>query len=153
MMNEITVYKHDEKGREVWSYPASLLKRGENCLQVEAYFDRDYVDLGPAVLERGDRFVETFYSDRWYNVFSVYSVADGSHKGWYCNVTRPAHIDDHSVRSDDLALDVWVTAQGDVTVMDEDEFAELELPDSERRRARRALQEIVTLAGEGNLPY
>ena len=68
-------------------------------------------------------------------------------------MTRPAHIDDHSVRSDDLALDVWVTAQGDVTVMDEDEFAELELPDSERRRARRALQEIVTLAGEGNLPY
>ena len=53
---------------------------------------------------------------------------------------------------DDLALDVWVSPDGAVTVLDEDEFDALELSDGDREAARGALRQIVTLAKEGRLP-
>lgn len=159
-MSDVTVYKLDEEGREVWSYPATVLERGEQCLQVEAFFDRDWVDLGFVVFRRGDRFVETYYGDRWYNVFAVYGSRDGDgpggepwrFKGWYCNVCRPAEITSNAVRCEDLALDVWVTPQGETTVLDEDEFAELDLSQEERKRGRQALDRILELAQRQQLP-
>ena len=99
-----------------------------------------------------DSDLETFYRDRWYNVFAVYDRDDGVLKGWYCNVTRPATITDAAVSSDDLALDVWVSPAGDVTVLDEDEFAALPLPPADRTAARAALAQLLALAGRGELP-
>ena len=148
----ITVHKLDHDGREVWQYPATVMERGPTCVRLEAFFNRDDMDLGYAVFKRGDRFVETFYSDRWYNVFAVYDRDDGALKGWYGNVTRPATITGDAVSSDDLALDVWVSPDGAVTVLDEDEFAALELADDEQDAAHEALRQIVELAQKGQLP-
>jgi protein associated with RNAse G/E len=108
--------------------------------------------VGDAVFKRGDRLVETFYSDRWYNVFAVYDRDDGALKGWYCNVTRPATITDTAVSSDDLALDVWVSPDGAVTVLDEEEFAALELSDADRAMALDAVQQLLRLAESDLLP-
>ena len=60
--------------------------------RLEAFFDRDDMELGYTVFKRGDRFVETYYDDRWYNVFAVYDRDDGGLMGWYCNICRPAVI-------------------------------------------------------------
>jgi len=152
MTDLFTVHKRDHTGREVWHYPARALARDAHSIRLEAFFNRDDMELGYAVFKRGDRFVETFYSDRWYNVFAVYDRDEGTLKGWYCNVCRPAIITDAGVWCDDLALDVWVSPAGAVTVLDEDEFAALELGDGERAAAREALGHIVALAGNGRLP-
>jgi hypothetical protein len=151
--SELIVYKLDHAGREVWQYPACVLKRGPNFIRLEAYFNRDDMDLDYAVFKRGDRFIETFYADRWYNVFAVYDRDDGLLKGWYANVCRPALISDDAVRCDDLALDVWVTPAGGVTVLDEDEFDALPLGDEERRQAQEALQLLLLEAERDRLPY
>ena len=80
-------------------------------------------------LKRNDRFVETFYSDRWYNIFEIYDRDDDHFKGWYCNIGKPAIIEDDFVSYVDLALDLWVSADGTQTVLDEDELEELNLDD------------------------
>lgn len=149
-----TVYKLDESGREVWRYPARVIARGENEIQVEAFFDRSESDIGPAVFKRGDRFVETFYSDRWYNVFAVYDRDTDALKGWYCNVCRPAQISNEGVRCDDLALDVWIDSAYNVHILDEDDYEELEpeLDEESKRQVDRALQQILRLAQEKRLP-
>ncbi|MBK7217511.1 MAG: DUF402 domain-containing protein [Candidatus Promineofilum sp.] len=146
MIDTLIVYKLDHHGREVWRYPGRVLARDAGSIRLEGFFNRDDTLVGPAVFKRGDRLVETFYSDRWYNVFAVYDRDDGALKGWYCNVTRPATITGDAVSSDDLALDVWVSPDGAVAVLDEDEFAALELSDDEREAARQALRELVELA-------
>lgn len=121
---------------------------------VEARFSRyERLDLGYAVFERGDRFVEHFYSDRWYNVFAVYARVGGRLKGWYCNVTRPAQIEDGHVRAVDLGLDVWVDPQGGALLLDEEEFAALPLEAEEVAQARAAVEEIRRLAREGKAPF
>lgn len=147
-----TVYKHDHAGHEVWQYPGRLLERGPHFMRLEAFFDRADIELGYAVFRRGDRFVETYYDDRWYNVFAVYDGDGESLKGWYCNICRPARITDTAVRFDDLALDVWVSPAGETLVLDEEEFAALPIPAGERSAALAALAAILSLAENGRLP-
>jgi protein associated with RNAse G/E len=98
-------------------------------------------------LKRNDRFVETFYSDRWYNIFEIYDRDDGRFKGWYCNIGKPASIADDFVSYVDLALDLWVSANGRQTVLDEDELEELHLDDELKRKtyeSLKELQEVIT---------
>ncbi|HZD09902.1 MAG TPA: DUF402 domain-containing protein [Candidatus Binatia bacterium] len=150
----VIVFKLDAEGKDVWRYPGQILERGDTWIRLEAYFDRSPADLGPVVFNRGDKFIETFYSDRWYNVFAVYAGKSGPLKGWYCNVCRPAEIDvdEHVVRCEDLALDLWVSPSGESQLLDEEEFAALSLTEEDRRQARAAAQQIVRLAAEKRLP-
>jgi protein associated with RNAse G/E len=103
-------------------------------------------------LKKGDRFVEFYYSDRWYNIFEIYDRDDGEIKGWYCNVGMPAEFDDEVVSYVDLALDLWVSVDGKQTVLDEDEFGELNLTDTLRADALQGLHELKLLFESKNPP-
>jgi hypothetical protein len=110
------------------------------------------LDTGYVVLEPGDRWTEHFYADRWYNIFEI-RAGDGRLKGWYCNVTRPARIDDDEVSAEDLALDLWVAPDGETLVLDEDEFAALSLSPSEREAAQNALAELQAMVAQRTIPF
>ncbi|MBN1312930.1 MAG: DUF402 domain-containing protein [Anaerolineae bacterium] len=138
----ITVIKTDHTGREVWRYQGVVLERGPHYIMLEALFDRDDRELEYVTLRRGDRFVEHFFDNRWYNIFEVHDVDDDHIKGWYYNFARPAQIADSDVCSDDLALDVWVFPDGRKLVLDWDEFAALPLDEYERAAVLAALEEI-----------
>ncbi len=138
----VTVIKADHTGAEVWRYEGVILKRTPTSITLEARFNRDDLDLGYTVFRRGDRFVEHFYSDRWYNIFEVYDADTGLLKGWYCNFTRPAHLDSNTVRADDLALDLWIDPGRRMLVLDREEFDALPLTDQERQAVLAALDEL-----------
>lgn len=151
-MKKLLVYKLDENGNHVWEYPAVELERGEHCVRLEAFFNRDNLDLGFATFARGDRFIEYFYEDRWYNIFAVYEGKSARLKGWYCNVCRPAVLGESAIYCEDLALDLWVSPAGESIVLDEDEFAALKITAEERIKGLAALNELLLLAEEGSLP-
>lgn len=148
----ITVFKLDHNGREVWQYPATVVERGLDYVRLEALFNRDDMDLGYAVFKRGDRFVEYFYTDRWYNTFAVYDRDNGALKGWYCNICRPAKIDESAVRCDDLALDAWIDPDRGFRLLDEDEFKALGLSPEEKAQALAAVEQLRQLAASARLP-
>ena len=93
-MTDFVIRKLDSHGREVFRYPADrVLNRTATSVTIEATFARhDRLELGYATFERGDRFVEHFYIDRWYNVFEVHATGTDALRGWYCNIARPALI-------------------------------------------------------------
>jgi hypothetical protein len=153
MTEGITVHKLDAAGQEVLVYPTRLLARGATWVRLEAHFDRGPVGFPGLSLRRGDRMVETFYADRHYNVFAVYDGAKGTLKGWYCNVTRPARLEAGDVYAEDLALDLVVFPDGRSLVLDEDEFAALDLSAPEQSLARRALDELRDLAARRQGPF
>ncbi len=152
-MTPITVYKLDHEGREVWHYDGEVLARDATWVQLEARFNRPDRDLGYAVFRLNDRFVEWFYTDRWYNIFEIHDVEDDHLKGWYCNITRPALLTEDAIRSDDLALDLWVHPTGETLTLDEDEFAALTLDDETRGHALDALQQLKQLVVSGDAPF
>ncbi len=144
----ITVHKLDARGAETWRYAGRLLEQTDSAVRLEAVFDRPDADLAGLQLRRGDRFVETFYTDRWYNVFAVHDADDDRLKGWYCNVTRPARLspDGRHLYAEDLAIDLIVFPDGRWQVLDEEEYAALDIPLEERRHALRALAELQAMA-------
>ena len=141
-MTSITVLKRGLDGEATWQYEGRVLERESNCVVLEAFFNRDDMPFMDVVLKRGDRFVERFYSDRWYNIFEIYDRDDGEFKGWYCNIGYPAVLGKDTVSYIDLALDLWVSPDGTQTVLDEDEFLELPMDVMTRSQAVVALDEL-----------
>lgn len=153
MTKEITVHKRDETGHEVWRYQGVVLEESATFVKLEARFNREDIEVHGLLLRRGDRFIEYFYTDRWYNIFTIYDVDDDTLKGWYCNITRPARIQDGHVYADDLALDLIVRPDGRMMVLDEEEFADLQLSLDERQRALESLDLLKSLAKAQKGPF
>ena len=145
MSNSVEVIKLNLAREETWRYTGQVLRRDPNAVLLEAYFNRDDTPFHGILLGRGDRFVEVFYADRWYNIFEMHDRADGSLKGWYCNVCLPAELSAGRVAYVDLALDLLVYPDGRQLVLDEDEFAALPLEPSARAQAQAALAALQDL--------
>ena len=142
---KIKVQKKNPKGEITYQYEGILLSRDENSITLEALFDREDMPFMDIILKKGDRFVEHYYTDRWYNVFAVYDRDNGELKGWYCNIGEPAVIEDSRVSYVDLALDLWISANGKQTVLDEDEFEKLDLNEELSAHALSGLNELKLL--------
>lgn len=148
----IKVQKKNPAGEVTYEYEGELLSRDETSVKLEALFDRADMPLVDVVIKAGDRFVEYYFTNRWYNIFAVHDHATGKVKGWYCNVGKPAVIEDGAVSYVDLALDLWVSTDGRQTVLDEDEFEALELNDELRTGALKGLEELKQLFLNGKPP-
>jgi len=138
----IKVQKKNPAGEVLIEYEGDEIGRAENSITLEALFTRDDMPFMDVVFKKGDRFVEYYYSDRWYNIFVIYDRDDGQIKGWYCNVGMPAVIESGVVSYVDLALDLWVSVDGKQTVLDEDEFEILELTAELRAKALSGLNAL-----------
>jgi len=141
----IKVQKKNLAGKVTYEYEGILLSRDEHSVTLEALFDRVDMPFIDVVFRTGDRFVETYYTDRWYNIFAIHDQEDGKIKGWYCNIGKPAVIEDNVVSYVDLALDLWVSVDGKQTVLDEDEFEALALNEELRVGALNGLDKLKKL--------
>jgi predicted RNA-binding protein associated with RNAse of E/G family len=152
----ITVRKLDHAGNLVTSYQGQVIRRDATSIALEARWQRDRRDLGYLVLELGDRFIEFFFADRWYNVFEIHAGADDRLKGWYCNIARPGVFADDILSAVDLALDLFVYPDGRTLTLDQDEFDALNLQrdDPEAwRRSLAAVDELETMVAARRAPF
>ncbi|MEU0413639.1 DUF402 domain-containing protein [Streptomyces griseorubiginosus] len=145
-------------GRTKIRYEAELLTDDGTRVTVRAPWAGEGVrDFGFVRFEPGDVFTEHYWRDRWYAVKEVRS-ADGTLKGWYCDITRPATLNGTALVVEDLDLDLWVSADfKEILRLDEDEFEESGLAERDPEAASAAwtaLNELEALAhlggGAGN---
>ncbi|MFN8372601.1 MAG: DUF402 domain-containing protein [Anaerolineae bacterium] len=153
--NWVTVYKLNERGDEITHYDAEVVAKGANFVCVRAAFigRRAEVRSGFLLFRTGDAMTEWFYNDRWYNIFRLQEGSRGPLKGFYCNITRPAKISEEVVTAEDLALDVLVSPQGEIMVMDEDEFEIMSLPADDRTQALKAVEQLKALVARREPPF
>lgn len=145
MRPSVKVQKKNPTGDITYEYVGDVLRRDEHSIVLEALFDRTDMPFMDVVFKTGDRFVEYYFSNRWYNIFTIHDREDDRVKGWYCNIGQPAVIEDGLVSYVDLALDLWVSANGTQTVLDEYEFEELKLSEDLRSNALNGLAELKDL--------
>ncbi|KXK11037.1 MAG: hypothetical protein UZ14_CFX002003005 [Chloroflexi bacterium OLB14] len=143
-------YQKNHKDEVTWEYEGNLISRDKNSAVVEALFNRDDLPFQEIILKRNDRFVETFFTDKWFNIFEIYDRDDGKLKGWYCNVTKPAEISDDEIAYADLILDLWISADGKQTVLDEDELNELNVDDDLKKKIYVSLDELKNYFRRGD---
>jgi len=141
----ITVVKQNPQGETKIQYHGEVLERLAYGVIIQAYWSQATKHLGYTTFEPGDRFIEYYYSDRWYNIFDI-ANANGVRKGWYCNIAEPAVLFAERIEQVDLLLDVWVSPQGNPLILDEDEFATATtLTDEQRRGAKQGLHTLLEL--------
>jgi len=139
----ILVVKLNGLGEVKIKYQGEVIEQLEDGVVIQAYWTLAAKDLGYTRFEPGDQFIEYYYTDRWYNIFDI-AGADGTRKGWYCNVAEPAIIYDNHIEQIDLLLDVWVDPTGELLILDEDEFeADTTLSDEQRKGARAGLRDLL----------
>ena len=141
----VKVQKKNPNGEVVYEYEGDLIERDETSITLEALFTRDDMPFMDVVFKKDDLFIEYYYTDRWYNIFEIHDRDDGLIKGWYCNIGRPAVIEDGVISYVDLALDLWVSVKGEQTVLDEDEFEKLGLKEELRIGAISGLKDLKQL--------
>jgi protein associated with RNAse G/E len=124
-MQTITIIKQDFLGRETWRYQGKVIKLSPHKIVISAHFDRDDTDFEGILLKPGDLFIESYFDNRWYNIYEIHDQDSEVIKGWYCNIGYPAEIGDDIVAYRDLALDLLVYPDGRQKVLDQDEFEAL----------------------------
>lgn len=147
------VTKRDAAGVDLFTYAGEVAERDATHVVIRATWPGGPRDLGYVVFEPADRFTEWYYADQWFNIMRIGTAANDALKGWYCNITRPAHIASTVVTYDDLLLDVWVSADGACLVLDEDEFAAAALDDATCAGARAGLAEVLRWARDHRGPF
>jgi uncharacterized protein len=156
-MTAITVRKLNPENQETWRYTGQVLQLSPNWILLEARFNRPDLPFHGVVLGEGDRFVEAYFTGRWFNIFEIYGRDDNRLKGWYCNVTQPAVVHKMAegqveVSYVDLFLDLLVYPNGRQLVLDEDEFAAACLGEDVRRKAQGALADLQAVFQQ-NKPF
>jgi uncharacterized protein len=149
----LTVKKLNLQRELVIAYEGTVLERAADAIVLEARFQRETMDLGYTIFEHHDRFVEYFFTDRWYNIFEIHSVHDDHLKGWYCNIVQPAVFVEGTIEQIDLALDVWINPDGSYRVLDQAEFDALEIDRTTRLRAQQAVGELIYLLQHHAAPF
>ena len=142
MDEAVVVKKLNLQGEETWRYEGRVVQQRQNGVLLEAFFNRPDLPFHGIVFAEGDRFLEAFWSDRWYNIFEIHSRVDDTIKGWYCNVSLPAQIKPGVIGFVDLALDLLVYPDGRWLILDEDEFRAMGLGAAVSERAVGALKEL-----------
>ena len=141
----ITVVKLNALREVKITYQGEALERLADGVVIQAYWTLAARELGYTRFEPGDRFIEYYYTKRWYNIFDIAS-ADGTRKGWYCNVAEPARFFENRIEQIDLFIDVWVKPEGETLILDEDEFAaDTTLSERQRHGAREGLQALLEI--------
>jgi predicted RNA-binding protein associated with RNAse of E/G family len=153
MTQTISVIKRNAAGQEVWRYTGTLLRRESHIIVLKARFSSPDSEFMGIAIRTGDCFIETYFTDRWYNIFAIHDREDDRLKGWYCNIGKPAILEAENIISYvDLALDLWVAPDGAQTVLDEDEFNALDLEPIIKSKARGALEELQRHFSNNNEP-
>lgn len=113
----IQSYKHDQSLHRIWN-EAKVLADDDDVLIV--------ANKHTKVIEANGRFwytkepsVTFFYKKHWYNVIGI--IKPGSIT-YYCNLCSPALIDEEAVKYIDYDLDVKVLDNGDIVLLDQNEF-------------------------------
>jgi predicted RNA-binding protein associated with RNAse of E/G family len=151
----ITVKNLDSAGQLVTAYPGHVVERTPTSVRIRARWRRPRLDLGYVVFETGDRFLETHHADRWYALFEI-RAAEGALKGWYVNFGRPATIGEEEISAVDLCLDLFVYPDGRTLLLDQDEYAALDLPRVEpaaHQAIQSALADLQARAAQRRPPF
>lgn len=149
--NQVIIIKLNPQCKEVWRYTGRLLSQSEDSLLVEAFFNRTDLPFHDILLKHNDRFLERYFSRRWYNIFEIHDRDDDHLKGWYCNITQPAEFSPGQITYVDLALDLLVYPDLTYLVLDDDEFDNLSIDQQTREEATTALEALISLVESGRI--
>ena len=106
---------------------------------------------GRSVLEPGAPVVWFVIPGRWYDL-GLFHLRDGTFTGYYTNMIAPPRIQGARWQLRDLYLDLWMSVDGSMEVLDRDEFeAAVARGWVDAATARRVVEELDSIVAKAKL--
>ena len=137
------------------SWKCELLDRRGSLLIALGEFDADveHPDLG--LIKKGTLSYELFWLDRWYNIFRFHEPS-GELRNFYSNICMPPKFDGRMIEYVDLDVDVLISPEFDVSILDLDDFEASAVQygyDADlRAKVEAALNEVLELFENRDIP-
>ncbi|MEO8650029.1 MAG: DUF402 domain-containing protein [Acidobacteriota bacterium] len=118
----ITVNSRKIDGIIARHWDCRLLRVCGALIEAQGVFENevDHAELG--IIRRGTISHEYFWTDRWYNVFR-FDEPDGTPRGFYCNICKPAEFDGRVLDYVDLDIDILVEPDLTYRIIDVEEYS------------------------------
>lgn len=137
-----------------WTYDGVIVAHEllGDWVAAECAWGRDDADVDGLKFIRGGKILEFFSPTRRFNIFRVFAP-NGDFTGIYANITAPTtiHLDETGqpiITWEDHWLDVVKLPDGTTNVLDEDEYAESGVAESEPQLDRDIRQAVADLLDE-----
>jgi uncharacterized protein len=113
--------KFDGKIHRSWK--ADFIEKRENLLLFVGEFEAEVRHSKLGVIRPGTISYEYYWLDRWYNVFKFHEP-EGELRNFYCNLNMPPIFEKNVLDYIDLEIDVLVSKNFDIEILDREEFEE-----------------------------
>ncbi len=120
---KITINSRKFNGEIHRSWKADFIERRDSLLIFVGEFEKEIRHPKLGVIRRGTISYEYYWLDNWYNVFRFHEP-DGEFRNFYCNLNMPPRFKDNVLDYVDLEIDVLVSKNFDVEILDREEFDE-----------------------------
>ena len=150
----VRVLKYD--GSEYRRWEATLARREESLIVLDAKFADEVQHHLLGNISRGTRTIEYYWLDRWYSIFR-FLKSDGTTKLYYCNVNMRPEFSRGILSYIDLDLDILVQPDFSYQVLNLEEFeantARYGYPEAVKRQANQAVDELVSMIETRQFPF
>lgn len=149
---QIHSYKHNKTLHRIWR-TATVIKQTENCLILGNYKTRVIESDGRNWMTK-EPAICYFFKDKWFNVIGMLK-SDGIY--YYCNLSSPYLYDGEAVKYIDYDLDVRVSRDGSLKILDEDEYLKHQVKfrysDDIKEIVEKELQDLIKMIENKELPF
>lgn len=110
-------FKHDGSIHRVWDKACKIYEDDDKIMisnaktLIREYDGRMWMAKEPSL--------SIYYKHRWFNIIGIIR-GEGIH--YYCNIASPIIIEDDVIKYVDYDLDLVKTVNGEIKILDEDEF-------------------------------
>lgn len=120
---EIIINSRNFKGEIKRSWKAEFIEQRASLLTFVGVFENEVRHSKLGVIRLGTISYEYYWLDRWYNVFKFHEP-DGELRNYYCNLNLPPKLTGNVLDYVDLEIDVMVSKNFEIEILDRDEFDE-----------------------------
>src|SRR5215213_10589214 len=113
--------KFDGKIQRSWK--ADFIEKHDSLLFLVGEFEEEIHHSKLGVIRRGTISYEYYWLDRWFNIFK-FLEPEGELRNYYCNLNMPPKFGNDVLDYIDLEIDVLVSKNFDIEILDLDEFEE-----------------------------
>jgi len=113
--------KFDGKIQRSWK--ADFIEKHDSLLFLVGEFEEEIRHSKLGVIRRGTVSYEYYWLDRWYNIFKFHEPS-GELRNFYCNLNLPPQFENNILDYVDLEIDVLVSKNFEVEILDREEFDE-----------------------------
>jgi protein associated with RNAse G/E len=153
---ELTVNAYDLGGNLKKSWKCRKLDSEGSTLILLGEFAEDVQHNELGLIRASTLSYEYFFPDRWYNIFRFEEPA-GVLRNWYCNITMPPEISDHTIDYVDLDIDVLIWPDHSLKILDVEEYEENarkhDLSEDAREQVSLALTDVLAAFRDNRFPF